>query len=239
MYSESKISPEQLLSEVEDVLRSMPDRTKMTHALPENEDWLGRAAACVSLWNPIRGTFFTSQVERLVGWRAQDPAAAMQAILTTLHQMRNELRLTTVGPLTVALEAKRAFDYFDELRKVIETATTDLFFVDPYLDAEFVSNYLPHVRRGTSVRLLGRVCIKTLEPAVKLFKEQEKINIELRVAEGFHDRYLFVDHRECYHSGASFKDGAKKAPTTLTQITDAFSAMELTYETIWKNATVK
>lgn len=35
------------------------------------------------------------------------------------------------------------------------------------------------------------------------------------------DRYVFVDGKACYQSGASFKDGAKLTPTTLTQITDA------------------
>jgi hypothetical protein len=238
MYTPPKIAPEYLLAEVEDVLRSMPDRKKMTHVLPENEDWLGRAAACVNLWDSVRGTFFTTHVQSLVGHRATNPAAAMQAILTTLHQMRNELRMSTVGPLTVALGTNRPFDYFDEIRKVIETATVDIYFVDPYLDAEFVSSYLPHVKPNVSIRLLGRVC-KTLEPAVKLFKSQESANIELRTSEGFHDRYVFIDHRECYHSGASFKDGAKKAPTTLTQITDAFAAMEATYNEMWSRAAVR
>jgi len=60
--------------------------------------------------------------------------------------------------------------------------------------------------------------------------------VEVRSAEGFHDRYIFIDHGDCYQSGASFKDGAKKSPTTLTQITDAFSAMQGTYEEIWNNA---
>lgn len=237
MYIMPKIPPEQLLAEVEDVLRSMPNRAKMTHSLPENEDWLGRAAACVNLWDVMRGTMFISSVQNLVGFRATNPAAAMQVILTTLHQMRNELRMATVGPLTVALGANRAFEYFDEVRKVIETATTDVFFVDPFLDAEFVSSYLHHVKPNVSIRLLGRVC-KTLEPAVRLFNEQELTKIELRLADGFHDRYLFIDHRECYQSGASFKDGAKKSPTTLTQITDAFIAMEETYNEIWRRAAV-
>jgi hypothetical protein len=37
------------------------------------------------------------------------------------------------------------FDYFDGIRKQIELAKTELFFVDPYLDSDFVSRYLPQV----------------------------------------------------------------------------------------------
>lgn len=53
-----------------------------------------------------------------------------------------------------------------------------------------------------------------------------------------HDRYVFVDRTACYQSGASFKDGAKKSPTTLTQITDAFAAVQQTYEALWAAGTV-
>lgn len=235
MYTLPKITPEQLLVEVQDVLRTMPDRTKLTHELPENEAWLGRVAAVVNIWDTVRGTLLLPHVQGLVGYRANNPAASIQAILTTLHQLQHETRMATTGPLTVVIGTSRPFHYFDEIRKIIEKANTDVFFVDPYLDADFVSTYLPHVKANVQIRLLGRVC-KTLEPAVKLFRNQEGAKIELRTIAGFHDRYVFTDHRECYQSGASFKDGAKASPTTLTQITDAFDAMASTYENLWSRA---
>lgn len=49
----------------------------------------------------------------------------------------------------------------------------------------------------------------------------------------------FVDRTACYQSGASFKDGAKRAPTTLTQITDAFEAVWNTYEKAWAAAKIE
>jgi hypothetical protein len=156
-----------------------------------------------------------------------------------LHQARHDLRLKTVGPLTFAVDQGAVFDYFDEVRQLIETAKSELLFVDPYLDAEFVSKYLPHVTQGVRIRLLTRECLPKLLPAVDAFRQQHKLKIEVRSAPGFHDRYIFVDGLSCYHSGASFKDGAKKAPTTLTQITDALPAMLDTYEKMWSAATVQ
>jgi hypothetical protein len=155
-----------------------------------------------------------------------------------LHQAGHELRLITVGPLTVAVAQGGVFDYFDEVRKVIESAKIDLLFVDPYLDAEFVSRYLPHITQGVSVRLMGRERMTTLAPAVELLRQQTGLAIEVRSAIGFHDRYVFVDRQSCYQSGASFKDGAKKAPTTLTQIQDAFAGVSSTYENLWASASV-
>lgn len=108
-----------------------------------------------------------------------------------------------------------------------------MFFVDPYLDADFVGRYLPYVPQGVAVRLLGRYGMLALLPAVDLFARQSNLSIEVRSSPDLHDRFLFVDKNECYLSGASFKDGARKAPATLTQIVDGFKAMWDTYDRLW------
>lgn len=163
----------------------------------------------------------------------------VRRISTLLHEARHDLRMETVGPLSVPIAHGQVFDYFDEVRKVTEMAKQGLLFVDPYLDAEFVSRYLSHVSPGVTVRLLTRERLATLLPAVDLFASQSKLAIQVRSAPHFHDRYVFVDNNACYQSGASFKDGAKSAPTTLTQITDAFKAMAQTYEELWSKAKVE
>ena len=47
---------------------------------------------------------------------------------------------------------------------------------------------------------------------------------------------MFIDRAACYLSGASFKDGAKNAPTVLAQIRDAFEDMWNTYERKWNES---
>jgi len=160
-------------------------------------------------------------------------------MMRILNYARHDLRLKTIGPLSQAIDQGSVFDYFDEIRKKIETAKKDVLFVDPYLDAEFVSRYLPHVTQGVKVRLLACKKLSTLMPAVQMIGQQKNLQIEIRYAEGFHDRYMFIDNQECYQSGSSFKDGAKKSPTTLTQITDAFPAVLEKYNKIWSSASIK
>ena len=147
--------------------------------------------------------------------------------------------MKTTGPMTAAFDAGKLFDYFDEVRKIIEPAASDVLFVDPYLDAEFVSRYLPHVKAGIPVRLLTRERLPSLLPAVDALARQSGMAINVRSAGSFHDRYVFVDRTACYHSGASFKDGAVKSPTILTQITDAFAAVLKTYEDAWTSGKVE
>jgi hypothetical protein len=159
-------------------------------------------------------------------------------IMTILRQVRHKLRIQTTGPVNIAIGQGQVFAYFDNLRKIITTATSDLFFVDPYLDADFVSKYLPLVPTGVVIRLLtSSRMVSGLLPAVDLFNQQGRHPVSIRTATG-HEGFVLIDKRECYLSGASFKDGARNALTTLTQITDAFAAVSSTCEAMWNGATV-
>lgn len=131
------------------------------------------------------------------------------------------------------------FAYFDELRKIVELASRDLLLVDPYLDADVVSQYFPYIKSGVSVRLLTGKKLQTLLPAVEAYCRQTSAVVAVRSSPTIHDRYVFLDGASCYQSGASFKDGAKSAGTVITQIVDAFIAMQTTYENLWSQSKVE
>jgi hypothetical protein len=230
---------EQLLAEVEDLLRNAPPMSEMLENKESGVAWLGRFSAVIRAWDFARAPevlLAQRQLESINGWANTN---GYLRVLTLLNEARHTLRMETVGPLSVPVPHGQIFDYFDEIRRIIEMAKQDLLFVDPYLDAEFVSRYLSHVSKGVTIRLLAREKVATLLPAIDLFAKQSESMIQVRSAPHFHDRYVFVDRNACYQSGASFKDGAKSAPTTLTQITDAFAAMLQTYEDLWSKAKIE
>lgn len=234
----SDIPIDQLLLEIEDILRVMPPTQSLGNDSSDILVWLGRASAAMHAWDEIKATMqFDLHVSRLNSSLSRDFTPAVRGVLMMLHQARHDLRLKTTGPLSLSVSKGSVFHYFDELRQVIELARKDLLFVDPYLDSEFVSRYLPLVAQGATVRLLGREKMAPLVSAAKLFEQEYGITVAVRSSPGLHDRYLFVDGAACYQSGASFKDGAKKAATTLTQITDAFAPVLNTYEQLWASAT--
>jgi len=228
-----KISAEQLLAEFEELIRSMPPREKLHHFDLEIQDWLGRASALVDQWDPLKSPFFELDIGKIHKFFGSQNEDGIRGVQRTLFQARHDLRMKTVGPLSIALSQGGIFDYFDEIRKIIEEATIDLLFVDPYLDAEFASRYLPQVKAGVSIRLLTQKRVQALVPAVELLRQQNNCLIEVRTSPNLHDRYVFIDRLSCYQSGASFKDGAKKTLTTLTQIVDAFPAILTAYEQLW------
>jgi hypothetical protein len=231
-----KISPQLLAAEFENIIRSMPDRKTFRHDLPENHEWLGQAAALVMMADTVRGTVFRHQIDKLYSIGG-DPAAAVQSIIITLQQCRSEWRLKSGGPLTVAFEPGKQFDYFDEIRKILASATSDVFVVDPYAGAEFVGRYIPHVKKGVAVRMLVENQITQVRSAAEMFTAQHGTAIEVRKSKSMHDRFIFIDRLECYTSGATFKDGAVKSATLITQITDAFAPMLRIYEDMWSAAT--
>lgn len=231
------MNEEQLLAEVEDVLRSMPPRETARHRTEENLSWLGRVAAVLKRWDPSSAAVCDQAISDRSSLRAFEGVQALDRLSTMLHEARSDLRMQ-LGQGSVVVSQGQVFDYFDGLRKVVEMARSEAFFVDPYLDADFVTRYLPFVATGVRIRLLGYKKMATLEPAVDTFAQQASTDIQLRSSSGLHDRFVFIDQSACYLSGASFKDGAKNAPAVLTQIIDAFPAMWDTYERLWADATV-
>ena len=234
----TRAQAERLLPEVEDILRMAPTIEEFVSDSESDKHlaWLGRAAAAIKRWDIAYTPRVSSVLENIPfdGYVFCNEALATLKLL--LQQAKSDLR-AELGRGSVVVAEGRVFEYFDELRKVIETARTDVFFVDPYLDAEFVSRYLPYVAEGVSIRLLGGPKKRaTLLPAVDSFAQQSGRPVAVRVSDGLHDRYLFIDEAACYLSGASFKDGAKNAPAVLMQITDAFEAMWDTYQRRWNDS---
>ena len=230
----SELSDETLLAQLDELVRQMPPREKMHLDDDETLDWRGRVRAVFGHLGFVQSGPMSSALDRLRDPRMSDPAKVREL----LHSARHDFRMKTLGPLSLPIDAGAVFHYFDGLTKIIEEAKTDILFVDPYLDKDFVSRYLSHVAPSATVRLLGTQKMPALVAAVELFGKQHGLNIEVRSSEDMHDRYVFIDGRSCYQSGASFKDGGKK-PTTLTQIVDPFAAVKQTYEDLWNAAQVE
>jgi hypothetical protein len=233
----ASVSDERLLAEVEDILKAVPT-DPVTDVTNETLLWLGRAAAVVERCDPAKVALFQLHLNNFhgEGYQAQ---RGFRQIMVLLHQAHTDLRLRT-GPTNIAFGVKRVFEYFDEIRKIVELATDEVLFVDPYLDAEFISRYLPNIQAGVAIRLLtSGKRLASLLPAVDLFSQQHGSAVDIRSTMELHDRFLFVDKTSCYLSGASFKDGPKNAGTIILQIRDGFKAMWDTYDSLWEAAKVQ
>jgi hypothetical protein len=232
---------QQILDEIEDLLRSMPAHDKFRASNPNATTWAGRAKALLKKWNAIESIPVNFAVNHALSNNAHESYAGYTELTVLVQQARHDLLLDTIGPRSIAIASGAVFDYFDEIRKMAETAKTELFFVDPYLNADFVTRYLRNIPNSVSIRLLGSKPkeISSLVTSVEVLRRQFGSTISVKSTSQLHDRYLFVDKINCFQSGASFKDGAKNAPVIVTQIIDAFSAVQDTYEKLWASAKVE
>ena len=149
-----KVAPEVLLAEIDDLLRSKPTTHEITNDSDNVLAWIERFKSAIAAWNPAKAIFVTIE-HNLASSATRDNDRAYREIMTRLHEARNSIRLNALSPLSVPVEQGKPFDYFDGLRKIIEAASAEIFFVDQYLDAEFAGRYLPLVPKGVSVRLLA------------------------------------------------------------------------------------
>jgi hypothetical protein len=247
----------ELLFALDELVRTKPeDRLIVLNPSPENHDWVGRARALIGSWDESREMMFQRHTDSLFGPLKHDDTAcgALAAIMNTIQEARNELRLITGVRVSGAFDAVgltrlcgdrhsrvrstgQPFDFYDELRKVLETAQRDVLFVDRWMGADFVASYLPHVRSGVSVRLLTRDLLEKLTASVAVFVVQTPLQIAIRTSKNFHGRFLCIDGARAFLVDASFKDAAKSAPAALIELTDTAAPSINQYEAVWASGT--
>lgn len=233
----------QVLAEIEDVLRTMPDRSRLYLDDDINHAWLGRAAAAIGNWGGPRAAWYTAIADLDSHGEFSD---APGKFIRILHQAQNDLRMKTVGPVNVAVGTGQVFAYMDTIRKLIQEAKTQILFVDRYVDGDFVSDYLPHVSAGVEIRILARRDRTTerhlakLFPMARSFSLQYSQRIQIRTHDGFHDRFVMIDGLVGYGSSCSFKDGPRTAGATITQHDHSiFLKVKADNEALWVAGTVE
>jgi len=229
------IQPDLLLAEVDELLRNMPAQMRNAEALA----WRGRLRAVLEHWSLSKAMRLDHCLRLIDGADARMSEAGKQQLVSLLHEARHSLWLESPRANSFVIRDGAVFEYFDELRKIIELAKIDILFIDRYLDPSFVARFLPHVSSEVPVRLLTRNRIEALLPAVDTFASQYGTLIQVRTSPNIHDRFVIIDRSAAYQSGASFKDGAKDSPVTVTQIIDAFAKVLELYDNLWNSARVE
>lgn len=235
----TEISNDQLLQLLRECLRTTPDRGELLAGKAETQAWVGRVNALLKRWKG--GQSIESEMI-LFGSSERNPTALRKTykqITAKINEAIFDLQLSTGNFETAVIDEGSVFDYFDQIRDLVTEAQSDIYFIDPYINEEFVSRYGPLIPNGVSLRLLTSSNSKQLQALIaglKLCTTQYDLTVEVRSTGNLHDRYLFIDGIRCFQSGASFKDGAKKSMTTVTRIVDAFPEMHASYEDKWSAA---
>ena len=152
---------------------------------------------------------------------ASSHAESVEHGLGILRAARSEARVRAAGDSRSSpgdgsgelfIRGGRPHDAYIELRRIFHETQESIIVIDPYLDGSVLS-LLGAIETGSlQVELLSWKLPSDFSSQLELFRKQyPAIEIELRTSREFHDRFLILDGKNCYHVGASIKDAGGRA----------------------------
>lgn len=121
------------------------------------------------------------------------------------------------------LDSYSPFTAYLKIKSIVVTTSTELVFVDPWVNTELFSRYLHHLPAESSLTLIttmrkGRVEFDEFLKLSKLYgQERGKDRYKLMYNENLHDRYLKSDD-VVFHLGGSLKDAGNGAQFTISKL---------------------
>ncbi len=226
------MEPEVLLAQLRATLERAPDLERYSPTSREQVMWLGQAHALINRWDRVEAMAFQMAADALPMEFVR--ASNIAKIFGVLHRAIADLELRVPQKGQVVFAAGEVYDFFRELNRVIASADTAIFIVDPYLDASVFDQYLSSRKANVTARLLLDKNAAAIKPAVEKYIQQHGTVLEARSSNTIHDRVIFIDGYVCWIVGQSLKDAAKAKPTYLAPLApDVVPAKLADYEAIW------
>ncbi len=95
------------------------------------------------------------------------------------------------------------FDAFEQMKKFVRMAKTELIVIDPYFD-DSVLPLIAQKRQGVTVLVVKNLRKNLLHSAdVAAFNAQYANSLTVKTSNKFHDRFLIIDRNILIHVGAS------------------------------------
>lgn len=111
-------------------------------------------------------------------------------------------------------------DAYVRIREILQGASQSPDVVDPYVDNSTLTLLAACPKQGIHFRVLTfRHPSDFALEADKWRKQHGQDRLEIRTIRKFHDRFIVVDGRQCWHHGASIKDAGNRG-FMLSQIED-------------------
>ena len=113
-----------------------------------------------------------------------------------------------ISPKQGIIYEGQIFDAHAFVSKIIRSAKKSIIIIDNYID-DSVLTLLTNRKKGVQIKIYTKSISKRLALDIEKFNEQygKLVGEEQK---NIHDRFIIIDGKEIYHSGASLKDLGKK-----------------------------
>ena len=130
-------------------------------------------------------------------------------------------------------------DAYVEIRRILQSSSTSVFLVDPYVDQTLLTLLTAALKPGMTIHILTAKLPDDFVLEARAWQAQHAdVSLEVRTTREFHDRFIVIDERVCWHIGCSVKDAGYKV-FMLSNVEDDSnrSALLAQIEKSWKVAT--
>ena len=188
-------------------------------------------------------TFSGAQCGAYGPWDTEESLRAqantqLDGMLAVLRSVVQQLRWNLPDDTQVFLPAGSVHDAYVEIRGIVQQVTAEVFIVDSWVD-HTLWQLLKNVPPGTKIRIMTTNMKGDFALEGKAFAAQHGSTVELRQTTQYHDRFILVDGKRCWHLGASIKDAGKKAFVMSEIASPAIrSAITFDVEVTWNAAAV-
>ncbi|APC14435.1 hypothetical protein BLL42_01275 [Pseudomonas frederiksbergensis] len=240
------IEPDRLYHDLGYLIAEMPDMATHQWQTAEGQRWLGRASALLEQSGSIMdAATFNAATERLSS-NALIPGhpEAVQLMTTVLYRALARAELQA-SPSTrgAFIPVGETFSAFTAISKILTEARNTVMFVDPYADANLLTDFAVLVPEGVTILILADTSGRkaALAPAVRHWAQQYSSArpLEARLApdRSLHDRLIIVDELESWSLGQSFNALAARAPTSLVRADSETAQLKIqAHSLIWQTA---
>lgn len=237
------IDPDRLYHDLGFLIAEMPDMNTNQWQTPEGQRWLGRAAALIEQGGNLMDTAtFNLATEHLHSIRNYPDFVQQMTVVLYRALARAELQASPSAH-GAFIPVGEAFSAFIALSKILTEAHSTVMFVDPFADANLLTDFAVLVPEGVAVLILADASGRkaALAPAVRYWIQQygpaRPLEARLAPDRSLHDRLIIIDDRESWSLGQSFNALAARAPTSILRADPETARLKIqAHAQIWQTA---
>ena len=160
--------------------------------------------------------------ELVIKGLVQNDESLLQEVNDSLGSIGWTFQKQRLYPLEQSAQEQEAFfrkgeahDAYVHIRGIIQSATSAVFVVDPYVDDSIYMLFKTVEQERIAIQVLGRARSLSKDFSLegdKFFQQHTNVSsFDARTTDDIHDRFIVIDHNRVYLLGASIKDAGKKA----------------------------
>ena len=213
------LRPEQAIPILEDLVRKAEEKVRPErYNSPLRQEWAhtgeGALSAALGSDDPAIHAFGGAQCG---SYGPHDTPARLQnqadrqldGMLSVLRSAAEQLRWKLPDPQQVFVPSGSPHDAYVQIRSIIQQAVAEILIIDPWVD-ETLWPLLTNIPSRCKVRVMGEHLKGDFKLEATKFVAQHRTSIEVRTTTKYHDRFIFLDGKRCFHLGASIKDAGNK-----------------------------